>query len=532
VDEELRTVLEELEASREELQAVNEELSALDEENRRRIEALAQLSSDMQYLLESTGIATLFLDLDLKIVRFTPQLAELFSVRRTDVGRPLSDLAHGLAYDDLEADARRVIEHLTTVDREVSSTTGRWYLSRMVPYRRAGGGISGVVLTLVDITERKHAEEVLREADRRKDEFLAVLAHELRNPLAPITSGLEILKTASSDRVVAQVTATMSRQTLQLVRLVDDLLEVSRIRGGKLRLQRAPVKLEEIVRDAIAAVRPLMDSFGHDLAVSVPEEPIVIDGDATRLAQVLANLLNNAARYTPRGGRVALEVRSVGRIAVVSVTDNGVGITGEALDHVFDMFYQSYDRAGYQDAGMGIGLTLAKALVELHGGTISVHSAGAGCGSEFRVRLPISSEAVPVTARRASDSRNGGRRVLVVDDNADAAETLGMLLRTLGDHEVHTATSGRQALQKAEAIKPEVVLVDLMMPEMDGYEVARRMRRAPWGRQAFLVALSGWGQEEHMRRTYEAGFDRHLVKPADRATLEAVLDAPVNAEPA
>jgi CheY-like chemotaxis protein len=214
------------------------------------------------------------------------------------------------------------------------------------------------------------------------------------------------------------------------------------------------------------------------------------------------------------------------------VTDNGVGITGEALGHVFDMFYQSYERAGQQDAGMGIGLTLAKALVELHGGTISVDSAGAGRGSEFRVRLPISSEAIPVTARRASDSRNGGRRVLVVDDNADAAETLGMLLRTLGDHEVHTATSGSEALQKAEALKPEVVLVDLMMPEMDGYEVARRMRRAPWGRQAFLVALSGWGQEEHMRRTYEAGFDRHLTKPADRATLEAVLDAPLNAEPA
>ena len=528
-DWELAHVLDDIEAAKEELQSVNEELLSLNRDNRSRVEELARLSADLEVLLESTGLATLFLDRELKIVRFTPPLLEIFHVTPADKGRPLAALDHRLRNDDLLSDAHRVLNHLAPIEREVEAENGRWYLLRMLPYRSAPQGLGGVAMTLVDITSRKKAELDLREADRRKDEFIALLAHELRNPLAPISSGIEILKRRDLDPGVAErVTLTMSRQAAQLVRLVDDLLDVSRISSGRLQLRKSRVKLGDIVRDAVAAVRPLMERSGHQLDVAASPEPIALEADAARLTQVLANLLNNAARYTPAGGRISIGVRRDGDAVVVSVKDTGYGIPEGSLPHVFEMFYQGADQRSGTQTGLGIGLALAKSLVEMHGGTIHAASAGRDRGSEFTLRLPAlepspSDEIAPEADVRAP---LGGHRVLVVDDNADAAQTLATLIQALGANDVHVALSGEEALPLAARIKPDTVFLDLKMPQMDGYEVAQRLRREPWGEDTWLVALTGWGLDEHKRRTKDAGFDQHLTKPADRAALEAILSRP------
>jgi CheY-like chemotaxis protein len=356
-----------------------------------------------------------------------------------------------------------------------------------------------------------------------------LLAHELRNPLAPISSGIEILQRRDLDAGVAErVTLTMARQAAQLVRLVDDLLDVSRISSGRLQLRKSRVKLADIVRDAVAAVRPLMERSGHQLDVEASPEPIALEADAARLTQVLANLLNNAARYTPSGGRISIGVRRDGDAVVVCVKDTGYGIAATALPHVFEMFYQGADPRSATQTGLGIGLALAKSLVEMHGGTIRAASAGPDRGSEFTLRLPALEPAAIDDIAREADVRAplGGHRVLVVDDNADAAQTLAMLIQTLGTNDVHVALSGEEALPLAARIKPDTVFLDLKMPEMDGYEVAQRLRREPWGEETWLVALTGWGLDEHKRRTKDAGFDQHLTKPADRAALEAILSRP------
>jgi len=526
-NQELKFILEQLEWSKEEVQAANEELTTLDLENRRRVGELGQLSGDLRHLLESTGIAMLFLDRALRIVRFTPQLSEVFNVREVDIGRPVADIASRLDYDDLVDDARRTLEHVTMVDREVHGKSGKWYLTRMLPYRAPLNQLEGVVLTFVDITDRKRAEQRLRDADRRKDEFLALLAHELRNPLAPIVTGIELLRQSRDNpQLLEQVTATMARQARQLVRLVDDLLELSRVSGGRLRLRKARVLLRDVVRDAVASVRPLMDRQGHELSVTLPDVPIELEADGARLTQVISNLLNNAARYTPDGGRIALEAARDGREAIVTVTDNGVGIPAPMLTRIFEMFYQGDEARQVRGGGLGIGLTLARSLVEMHGGTIAASSVGPNRGSEFKIRLPIADppevgDAVP----SAASAPLGGHRVLIVDDNTDAARTLGMLVESLGRNEVHVAYNGGDALRIAEERKPDIVLLDLKMPGMDGYEVARRLRSESWGRDLMLVALTGWALEDHKRRSQDAGFDRHLTKPADIASLEAVLSS-------
>jgi CheY-like chemotaxis protein len=290
--------------------------------------------------------------------------------------------------------------------------------------------------------------------------------------------------------------------------------------------------VDDVVRDAIAAVRPLIERCRHELAVDVPGERILLDADAARLAQVLANLLNNAARYTPEGGKIELAVRREGRSAVVTVRDNGYGIPDDALPHVFEMFYQGADARAAAQTGLGIGLALAKSLVEMHGGTIGAASGGPDRGSEFTLRLPVR-EQTQAEARSddggAAAATLGGHRVLVVDDNADAAQTLAMLIRSLGANDVHVALSGEEALPMAGRVKPDTVFLDLKMPDMDGYEVAERLRQEPWCEDTWLVALTGWGLDEHKRRTKDSGFDQHLTKPADLAALEAILRRPPTA---
>ena len=525
-DRDLHRALQELDATREELQSVNKELLSVDAKSRHRIAALADASQELQHLLESSGYATLLLDKQLRIVRFTPLAAALLGLRDRDITRPLADLRHHLRYESLVEQLRGVALETQDFEAEVESEDGRWFLLRAQPYRNALRGIDGVVVLFLDITQRKTAELALRQSDRRKEEFLAVLAHELRNPLAPIAAGIELLRKLPDDSgLVLRVVATMSRQTKQLVRLVDDLLEVGRINEGKLLLHRERAAITEAVRDAVAALSPLVESLAHELTLELPTESPVVNGDPARLTQMVGNLLHNAVRYTPPRGKLALRVRCEGEQVVISVQDNGRGITAESLPNIFEMFYQERQGEG-PGTGLGIGLTLAKKLVELHGGTITAESGGLDQGSTFSLRLPLAKlEQLPGPAPATHNDREAvdHHRVLIVDDNLDAAETLRLLMKSMGGKDVRTASSGPEALLAAAQLHPDIVLLDLSMPGMDGFEVARRMRAEPWGRTALLVALTGWGQDQHRRRSIEAGFDRHMTKPADVETLRAVL---------
>jgi len=383
-----------------------------------------------------------------------------------------------------------------------------------------------------EIVERQRAEEALREADRRKSEFLAMLAHELRNPLAPIRNALQILRLTPWDGRTGQPTMDMmERQVGQVVRLVDDLLDMSRISRGKIDLRKERVELASVVNHAAEAVRPLCESMNHELTVTLPPKPMYLNADPTRLAQVVGNLLNNACKFTERGGRIRLTVEVASRggdapeEAVIRVQDTGIGIVAEQLPRIFEMFTQIDTSLERSRDGLGIGLTLVNNLVEMHGGTIEAHSAGVGLGSEFVVRLPVLSEPLPPLPQEPSavtPVATVQRRILVVDDNRDSAVSLAMLLKLSG-HEVHTAHDGLEAVEAVAKFEPEVVLLDIGLPRLDGYEAARRIREQQRDKDLMLVALTGWGQEEDRRRSEESGFDAHMVKPVDLAALSNLL---------
>ncbi len=360
----------------------------------------------------------------------------------------------------------------------------------------------------------------LREADRRKDVFLASLAHELRNPLAPIRTGVAILRMTDAESRSDTVLAMMERQLQHMARLLDDLLDVSRISRGKITLNSERIDLRQVVDAAVEANRPLIEEMGHVFSVSLPSAPAVLNADPVRFSQILSNLLNNAAKYTPPGGRIVLKAEHRGHEVEVSVTDNGIGIPAESVESIFEMFTQVGSPSSNAQGGLGIGLSVAKGLVSLHGGTIQAHSEGLGRGSEFRVRVPtrltIDAEpATPASTVLAPQSL----KILVVDDNRDAAESLSMLLELKG-HVVRSAYDGEHALQVAEDFRPDIVLLDLGMPKMNGYEACRRIREHAWGAQMTLIAVTGWGQEDDRRKSSDAGFDGHLVKPVDPETLE------------
>jgi signal transduction histidine kinase/ActR/RegA family two-component response regulator len=371
----------------------------------------------------------------------------------------------------------------------------------------------------------KRSEEALRDADQRKDEFLAILAHELRNPLAPIRNSVQILRlTSPNDSAAERVAEVMDRQVNHMVRLVDDLLEVARISRGKIELRKEPVEVAAVVRSAVETSRPLIEAGGHRLALAIPPEPLTLEGDFVRLTQVVANLLNNAAKYSDPGGQIWLTVWRQGDGAAISVRDTGRGIPPDVLPRVFELFMQIDRQPSRTQGGLGIGLTLVKSLVELHGGSVEAHSEGAGRGSEFVVRLPLSAAARAHASTRAASPSPilASRRVLVVDDNRDAAESLDTLLKLLGA-DTRVAYSGAEALKALATYEPAVVLLDIGMPGMDGHEVARRIRQRPESRDVTLIALTGWGQEEDRDRSQLAGFDYHLIKPADIDALQKLL---------
>ena len=365
----------------------------------------------------------------------------------------------------------------------------------------------------------------LAEVDRRKDEFLAMLGHELRNPLAPVTTALQIMRIHENEPGrVARSREIVERQIEHMTRLIDDLLDVSRITRGKIELREQPLLLSSVIERAVESARPLIDERGHRVALDLPAEPVTFLADPARLAQVFANLLNNAAKYTDVGGRIWLRARVERNEIVVGVKDDGPGLTKELRKHAFDLFMQGPQTRARARGGLGIGLTLVRRLVELHGGTVEALSEGPGKGTEFVVRLPLRLPPVADGAPAIAASAAAGprRRVLVVDDNVDAAEALGELLRDFG-HEVATAHDGAQAIDNARLHRPEIILLDISMPEMDGYEVAKRIRGELGLGDALLIALTGYGEDRHRRLAREAGFDQHVTKPVDASKLEALL---------
>ena len=416
--------------------------------------------------------------------------------------------------------------------RNFKTNAARWMAYKVLLLRDNDKQPIGYATVSQDVTERKQLADDLHrlaadlsDTDRRKNEFLATLAHELRNPLAPMSNMLEVLKRADGDpAVLKRAHDTMERQFGQLVRLVDDLLDLNRITHDRLELRRGEVELSSVIHQAVEVARPLLDVAGHDLTVELPDESIYLNADRARLAQVFGNLLNNSCKYTRPGGNIAVRAKRIDGEVVVTVKDNGAGIPPDKLDRIFDMFMQVDLNSEHSQGGLGIGLTLVKRLTEMHGGSIEARSEGEGKGSEFIVRLPILPQpAVAFTsAPDGAGESTAQRLVLIVDDNRDSADSLAMLLEITGN-KTYMAHDGVEAVAAIEKYRPEVVLLDIGLPKLDGHEVCRRVRQQPWGKDIVVIALTGWGQEDDRRRSEEAGFNGHLVKPVDYDRLLELL---------
>ncbi|MDI1475903.1 CheR family methyltransferase [Polyangium sp. y55x31] len=656
-NEELKSSNEELLSMNEELQSANEELETSKEEVQHANEALTRAHTDLENLLTSTRIATLFLDDDGCVQRITPAMGDIYNVTPSDVGRPLAHFTHRMKQMPVLPEADEVQRADGPIEDEIEAASGATFLRRVLPYRNQAGRADGVVVTFtdvtarnraeaavreseqrlrriidnmlgfvavldldgtlmevnqaalhvggcsreevigrkfwqcawwthdeaevarlknaveraadgetlrydavvrvagdgrididfmiapmrdakgcvthlipsgMDITDRKRAEEALREADRRKDEFLATLAHELRNPLAPISNAVEIFRRIGPQEPTLESAREMiERQVSHMVRLVDDLLDVSRITLGKVQLQKQPIDVADVVRQALDTSGPILEARRHDTQVILPLVPIRVEGDLTRLGQVVGNLLNNAAKYTDAGGTIRLVVeRDPGdaKFVLLRVRDTGRGIDPAALPHVFDLFYQVDRNLDRSEGGLGIGLSLVRTLVQMHGGAVRAYSDGRGTGSEFVVRLPVlpdEPKVQPVEGAVVAESATPGVRVLVVDDNLDAAESMAMLLEFDG-HEVLTAHDGVAAVEIALRERPEVVLLDIGLPGQNGYDACRVMREHGLS-DTLIVAMTGYGQDEDRRLSQVAGFDAHEVKPLNLKAIRRLV---------
>ena len=653
-NEELHASNEELQSTNEELQSVNEELYSVNAEYQRKIAELTELTNDMDNLLSSTEIGTIFLNRELKFRKFTPQIAQRFNLLPQDVGRSIDTFTHNIDHPELIGDLRRVLASGEPIERELADRENRSFFLRILPYR-AKGEIDGVVLTLIDVsglkaaedalfherylfnsllstvpdaiyfkdargrfirankpvaaqfglsdpralvgktpfeltehemafamheadekvlrtgeaqtyrlekrvdaqphgpgehwvvatrhplldqsqkgvgvitmlrdvTKQKRAEEKIQEAMRRRDQFLAMLSHELRNPLGAVVTATELVKADTHlDPRLSKLIHIIDRQSQQMARLLDDLLEASRVTQDKIELRKRIVDLGPIAREAADAVRGAMEARGLTFTLSVECEPLCVDGDPARLQQLQVNLLNNAAKYTPRGGHVHLAAGCEGEVAVIRVRDDGVGIPSEMLDSVFDLFVQAERTLDRSDGGLGVGLTLVRALVTLHGGSVTAHSDGAGKGSEFVVRLPLVKQvhdAAP--SSRGQASVPPGARVVVVEDNADSREMLCELLELSGC-DVHSASAGPEGVELMDQVQPDAAIIDLGLPGIDGFDLARQVRSNPKHAHVFLIALTGYGQASDRARALEAGFNAHVVKPIGPATLMRLL---------
>jgi two-component system CheB/CheR fusion protein len=653
-NEELQASNEELQSTNEELQSVNEELYTVNAEYQRKITELTELTNDMDNLLASTEVGTVFLDRELKIRKFTPQIAETFALVPHDVGRSIETFAYKLDHPELVDDLKQVLTTAAPIERELRDPRGKTYFLRIFPYR-AQGAVDGVVLTLIDVsslratenalfheryllesllanvpdaiyfkdrqgrfirankpmaarlgleapaevtgrtavelparevalelnkqdehvlrtgetqdygleertvggerrwdlvtrfalrdateqivgttvifrdvTQQKRAEEDIREAVRRRDQFLAMLSHELRNPLSAIVNATGLLKRERDGRHVAM----LERQAQQMMRLLDELLEAARVTQNKIELKRSVVDLGVVVRDALEATRGQMKERSIEVAQEIDQGPLPVDGDPARLQQVLVNLLNNAAKYTAPCGHVVVRAWRQGDEASVSIRDDGAGIPSDMLESVFDLFVQSRRTLDRAAGGLGLGLSLVRSLVAMHGGRVRAHSAGEGQGSEFTITLPIAksgagADAVPAAkhgdgaAHRVCAVPEGGT-VLLVEDNEDSRESLCELLELSG-YRCRGVDRAATALDILDELRPDAAIVDLGLPEIDGFELARRIRAIPQHAHTCLIALTGYGQPADRQRTKEAGFDAHLVKPVEIDPLLEIL---------
>jgi two-component system CheB/CheR fusion protein len=650
-NEELLASNEELQSTNEELQSVNEELYSVNAEYQRKIADLTEITNDMENLLASTEIGTIFLDPELKIRKFTPQMADAFNLLPQDVGRSIEIFTHNVDHPELIDDLRRVAAGGESVERELRDRRGRAFFLRVLPYR-AKGAIHGIVLTLIDVTglkaaedalfheryllnslldtvpeaiyfkdargrfirvnramakrlfledpqvaagktsfelvqhedavaqheqdqtvlrsgqaqnyrlerrpaerggdgwdlatrlplkdraggmvgtigifrdvtEQKRAEERIQESIRRRDQFLAMLSHELRNPLGAVVTAMSLLRESADGR--EKLLRIVERQTQHMARLLDDLLEASRVTQNKIELRTRTLELGAILRDAVDAVRSTMDARGVKLSVEIDAEPLSVQGDEARLLQIHTNLLSNAAKYTPRGGHVLFSAKRDGTHALIRVRDDGVGIPKELLEQIFELFVQSRRTIDRSDGGLGLGLTLVRSLVTMHGGTVTAHSEGDGKGSEFVVRLPLvveaRAEAAAPSAPRRSARLSKGARIVVVEDNPDGREALCELLGLAG-FDCHSAEEGPAGLALIERIHPDAAILDLGLPMLDGLEIARRLRATPQYASMYLIALTGYGQRSDRDNALDAGFDEHLIKPVDTRDLMRLL---------
>ena len=503
---------------------------------------LSESEKRLRLAIEATELATWEWNLETNEVYWNQQHFRLFGMEPRPNPVDPDDFLRHVHPDDRDRISRlleRTIAERSVYDAEFCAVRDdgnqRWMSGYgRIMEERDGQPIrmSGVMF---DINERRRAEEALRLADRRKDEFLAMLAHELRNPMATIRSGLQILSltdgkdqttgpTVGSQTIAASTVAMMNRQTDQLVRLVDDLLDVSRISQGKIELKTQRVNLVNVVAQAAEAVQSLYQQQGRRLQVKLPTAPIEVEGDGARLSQVVTNLLTNGARFTADGGQVWLKLEHQAQEAILQVADNGIGLGSDQLTAIFELFVQVDTSTARSKGGLSLGLTLVKRLVELHGGRVEAQSEGLGRGSTFTVRLPTLTRASPPLLQPAEGPTPGAapHRLLIIDDNADAALSLRMLL-SLNGYEAHSRTSGRAGLEAAEQLQPAAILLDIGMPEMDGYETCRLIRQQAWGGAVVVVALSGYGQQEDRQRTQEVGFDGHLVKPVELERLTELL---------
>jgi len=497
-------------------------------ERRRALEARLHLAA----IVESSADAIISKALDGTIVSWNQGAQRLYQYTAEEVvGRPISILIPANAPDELPAIMGRLrqgerIEHFETV--RVRKDGQRVEVSVSIsPIRNADGQVVAASAIARDISERRRVDQLV-EADRLKDEFLAMLAHELRNPLAPIPNAIQVLEDFSpADADLQWARDVIERQVRHMTRLVDDLLDVSRINRGKITLQKERLKLAQVVADAVEIARPHIEARRHQLTVSEPPDPLWLDGDSTRLTQVVANLVNNAAKYMQPGGHIWLTVEKEGEEAVVRVRDTGIGIAPEKLSDIFGLFTQLDRSLDRSQGGLGIGLTLARRLVEMHGGSIHARSDGPGQGSEFVVRLPTLGQIKEVreTSEPSSPALAAppSRRILIADDNEDFAEMTARLLRRKGGHEVTVVYDGLTALEAAQTFRPDVAFLDIGLPGMNGYELAQRLRQLPGCESVLLVALTGYGQEEDRRRALAAGFDEHLTKPVRYDTLQRLL---------
>lgn len=493
--------------------------------------ALQASEANFRGFFESVAIGACQVGKDGRFMRINDRYCEITGYSREELLRmgPL-DLDHP---DDREADRERVAKFLDGTDpfyraekryiRKDGSVA--WVRVAANLLRDATPGVFHSAAIVEDISERKLVEQALQDADRLKDEFIATLAHELRNPLAPLKTAIELLRQSDPEQT-RWCHGVIERQVRHLTQLVADLLDVARITSNKLEVHKQTLLLADVVQAAVESTRPILERCDQQLVVTLPPEPLALNGDLVRLAQVFSNLLSNAAKFTEGEGIIRLSAEAAGSDLRVTVTDTGIGMSEDDLARAFDKFYQGSRRPERSFGGLGVGLSLVRQLVELHGGTIEARSAGAGRGSEFIVRLPGSLVATPVSAVStvAASPAPAAKRVLIVDDNRDGARAIARLLRTMG-HEVATEYEGGVALERAMDFEPDVVLLDLGMPGVDGFEVCQRLRAHEWSkRRPSIVALTGWGREADMARTKRAGFDAHLVKPVDGETLEELLD--------